>query len=111
MERINMKCMSEEHKECKGRLHSIKIDEKIKTPSGVIKMHDLDVLECDHCKERFYPAKTLKKISAYKKYSGKFVLRIDPVLHAELITKAKKHHRSLNQEVSHLLEDSLSHVS
>jgi hypothetical protein len=106
-----MKCISEEHKDCKGTLHSIKVDERIKTPNGFLKLRDLEVLECDQCKDRFYPAKSLKKISAYKKYSGKFVLRIDPILHAELITEAQKNHRSLNQEVSHLIEGSLLHTS
>jgi len=107
MSKKNMRCFSEEHQNCKGILQTIKIDKKIKTPKGSITLHDIEVLECDTCKDRFYPAKTLKIISAYKKYSGKFVLRVNPLLHAEIATKAKKHHRSLNQEVSYLLEDAL----
>ena len=103
----NMRCLSEDHPDCKGVLQSIKIDKKIKTSKGKVTLHDVEVLECDVCKEQFYPAKTLKLISAYKKYSGKFLLRVDPLLHAEIVTKAKKHHRSLNQEVSYLLEEAL----
>ena len=100
-------CISEENPSCKGLLHSVRIDKKIKTLGGMVTLRDLEVLECSICKERFYPAAALKKISAQKKYSGKFVLRVAPELHATLAEKAQKHHRSLNQEVAHLLETAL----
>ena len=102
-----MKCFSEENPDCKGIVYPVKVDEVVKNEVGTITLHDLEILQCDTCKEKFYPSKAIKKISAYKKYSGKFVLRVDPALHSELSTKAKQHHRSLNQEVIHLLEEAL----
>jgi hypothetical protein len=99
-----MKCFSEQNPSCKGTLFPIHLDKKIKTPRGTFLLRDLEVLECNICKERFYPAKTLRKISAHKNYSGKFVVRLDPEIHAELAFQAKKHHRSLNQETEYLLE-------
>jgi predicted HicB family RNase H-like nuclease len=100
-------CFSDDHPNCKGTLHPVTVHQTVKTESGSRAEIELELLECDTCKDRFYPSEAMKKISAYKKYSGKFVLRVDPTLHAELANAANKHHRSLNQEVSHLLEEAL----
>ena len=50
----------------------------------------------DVCKE--------KGIEPYKKYSGKFNLRIPPELHAEIATKASTEGKSLNQWIVETLD-------
>ena len=52
------------------------------------------------CEEKgIYPTKT---------YSGKFNLRIPPVLHSKIATRAIAEDKSINQWVSEALEDSVS---
>ncbi len=50
----------------------------------------------DFCKE--------KSIEPYKKYSGKFNLRIPPELHAEISSRASEEGKSLNQWVLETLD-------
>jgi predicted HicB family RNase H-like nuclease len=52
------------------------------------------------CEEKgIYPTKT---------YSGKFNLRIPPMLHSKIATRAVAEDKSINQWVSEVLEDSVS---
>ena len=53
----------------------------------------------DICKE--------KGIEPYKRYSGKFNLRIPPKLHAEITSKASAEGKSLNQWIAETLESAL----
>lgn len=98
-------CLSDKH--CSGRLKLKHINYAIKLKDRSVSVPDVEVWECDCCKERFYPYEASKKIDLYKKYSGKFMLRLEPEIHWKLARIAKKHHRSLNQEVNHLLESTL----
>lgn len=98
-----IKCLSD--KPCDGNLSLKRIDYTIKHESKTIVVPDVEVWECDTCREHFYPYETSKKIDLYKEYSGRLMLRIDPELHWKLIRMAKKHHRSLNQEINYLLEN------
>jgi predicted HicB family RNase H-like nuclease len=41
----------------------------------------------------------------YKKYSGKFNLRLTPAVHAEIATRAAAAGKSLNQWVAEMLEE------
>ena len=52
------------------------------------------------CEEKgIYPTKT---------YSGKFNLRIPPILHSQIATRAKAEDKSINQLISEILEYSVS---
>jgi len=48
-----------------------------------------------------------KGISPTKEFSGKFNLRIPPELHSEIAAKATGEHKSINQWVSEVLEQSV----
>jgi YgiT-type zinc finger domain-containing protein len=72
---------------------------------------DLDVEVCDHCGERVFDLAAVRQIEAYKRYSGRVLLRLDPELHRRLAELAKAHHRSLNEEMNLRLRESLSHVA
>lgn len=99
-----IKCISD--KSCNGNLVLKRVDYTLKHNGRTIVVPKVEIWECDTCKERFYPYEASKKIDLYKEYSGRLTLRINPKLHWKLIRLAKKHHRSLNQEISYLLEDS-----
>lgn len=98
-------CPSE--KPCKGHLVFKHVDYTLKAKDKTITVPDVEVWECDTCGERFYPYEASKKIDLYKEYSGKLILRLEPELHFKLARIAKKHHRSLNQEINYLLENTL----
>lgn len=97
-----IRCLS--NKSCKGLLTLKHIDYTLKHNGKTITVPKVEIWECDTCKERFYPHEASKKIDLYKEYSGRLMLRVNPKLHWRLIRLAKKHHRSLNQEISYLLE-------
>ncbi|MCK4248408.1 MAG: toxin-antitoxin system HicB family antitoxin [Candidatus Omnitrophica bacterium] len=96
-------CLSDKH--CKGHLVLRRVDHTIKLKNKIVLVPNIEVWECDLCGERFFPYETSKKIDLYKEYSGRLMLRLEPELHCKLIRMAKKDHRSLNQEIHHLLED------
>ena len=109
-------CLSD--KSCDGHLTFKRVNYTIKLSrkSGILPMAgkdrtvsvpDIEVWECDLCGERFYPYEASKKIDLYKEYSGRLMLRLEPKLHWKLARVANKHHRSLNQEVNYLLENTL----
>lgn len=96
--------------ECNGKLIKKYINYHQKISGKEIEIPDIEIFECDNCSEKIYPYKSAEQIEAYKNYSGRFVLRTNPVLHKRLVERAKKDRRSLNQEISILLEKSLSYV-
>jgi len=96
-------CLSDKH--CEGHLSLKRVEHKIKLKGKTVLVPDIEVWECDRCGERFYPYEASKKIDLHKEYSGKLMLRLDPELHWKLTRIAKKHHRSLNQEINYLLEN------
>lgn len=98
-------CLSDKH--CDGRLHLKRVDYSLKLKDKTISVPDIEVWECDSCSERFYPYEASKKIDLYKEYSGRLMLRLEPKIHWKLVRVAKRHHRSLNQEINYLLENSL----
>lgn len=49
-----------------------------------------------------------KGIEPFKNFSGKFVLRVDPAIHAAAALAAAAHGKSLNQWAAEILEISLS---
>jgi len=49
-----------------------------------------------------------KGINPKKEYSGKFNLRIPPGLHSQIAARATAEHKSINQLVSELLQQSVS---
>lgn len=67
----------------------------------------VEVWVCTTCGERVFPYESSRKIEACKHYSGTVSLRIEPPLHAHLVELARKSHRSLNQEITHLLKAGL----
>jgi YgiT-type zinc finger domain-containing protein len=89
---------------CQGTIEVQHITYPLKVGKKTIEVPDVEVWVCQRCGERFYPAASSRKIEAYKRYSGKFNVRVDPELHARLARQAEAHHRSLDQEISHLLE-------
>ncbi len=103
--REQIKCLSD--KDCKGNLHFRRIDHKIKVKGRTVTVPDIEAWECDKCGEYFYPYEASRKIDLYKEYSGKLMLRLEPEVHFKLIRIAKKHHRSLNQEINYLIEHTL----
>ncbi len=98
-------CLS--NKPCAGQLILKRVNYKIKLKDKIVSVPDVEVWECDLCGERFYPYEASKKIDLYKEYSGRLMLRLEPEVHWRLARVAHKHHRSLNQEVNHLLETTL----
>ena len=92
-------------KSCKGHLIPKRVDYTIKHNGKPLIVPDVEIWECDTCGEQFYPYEASKKIDLYKKHSGRFMLRIAPELHWQLVQLAKNHHRSLNQEINYLLEN------
>lgn len=96
----NPKCPSENQ----GHLTLRKINYQFKHKGKTIVIPDLEIWECDTCGEQFFPYEASKRIDFYKEFSGKLMVRIDPELHGKLNYLAKKHHRSLNQEIQNLLE-------
>ena len=99
-------CLSDKH--CNGHLSIKRADHTIKLKDKTITVPDIEVWECDRCGERFYPYEASKKIDLYKEYSGRLMLRLEPELHWKLVRIAKKHHRSLNQEIYCLLESQVA---
>ena len=98
-------CLSD--KPCDGHLTFKRVNYTIKLKDRTVSVPDIEVWECDLCGERFYPYEASKKIDLYKEYSGRLMLRLEPKLHWKLARVANKHHRSLNQEVNYLLENTL----
>jgi YgiT-type zinc finger domain-containing protein len=98
-------CLSD--KPCNGHLTFKRVDYVIKLKDKTVSVPNIEVWECDLCGERFYPYEASKKIDLYKEYSGRLMLRLEPELHWKLARVANKHHRSLNQEVNYLLENTL----
>ncbi|MEK6732534.1 MAG: toxin-antitoxin system HicB family antitoxin [Candidatus Omnitrophota bacterium] len=98
-------CLSD--KSCDGHLIFKRINYTIKLKDKTVSVPNIEVWECDLCGERFYPYEASKKIDLYKEYSGRLMLRLEPELHWKLARVANKHHRSLNQEVNYLLENTL----
>ena len=98
-------CLSD--KPCNGHLTFKRVDYAIKLKDKTVSVPDIEVWECNLCGERFYPYEASKKIDLYKEYSGRLMLRLEPELHWKLTRVANKHHRSLNQEVNYLLENTL----
>ena len=101
----NIPCLSD--KPCDGHLILKRVDYTIALKDRTVSVPDIEVWECDSCKERFYPYEASKKIDLYKEYSGRLMLRIAPDIHWTLVRIARRHHRSLNQEISYLIENSL----
>ncbi|MBU0700484.1 type II toxin-antitoxin system HicB family antitoxin [bacterium] len=103
-----IRCLSENP--CNGELHLKTIKYKLNVKGKIIAIPDIEVWECNLCREHFYPYESSKKIDLYKQYSGKIMLRINPEIHSKLVQIAKKHHRSLNQEINYLLrKNTLTH--
>mgnify|MGYP001564351522 FL=1 len=99
-------CLSDKH--CNGHLSLQRVDHIIKLKDKTVTVPDIEVWECDRCGEHLYPYETSKKIDLYKEYSGRIMLRLEPDLHWKLVRTAKKHHRSLNQEIYYLLESQVA---
>jgi YgiT-type zinc finger domain-containing protein len=68
---------------------------------------EVEVWVCEKCGERVFPYESSRRIETYKLYSGMVSLRIEPSMHARLAERAKQSHRSLNQEIVHLLKAGL----
>ncbi len=98
-------CLSE--KACKGHLKLKHINYKLKFKNKIITIPNIEVWECNQCGESFYTYETSKKIDLYKEYSGRLMVRLTPEIHWRLVGVARKHHRSLNQEINYLLENYL----
>lgn len=98
-------CLSD--KSCDGHLSFKRVNYTIKLKDKTVSVPDIEVWECNLCGERFYPYEASKKIDLYKEYSGRLMLRLEPEIHWKLTRVAKKHHRSLNQEINYLLENTL----
>lgn len=98
----NAQCLSGSG--CTGHLYPKHMDYKLKVSGKTVVVPDIEVLECDTCKERFFPYEASKKIDLYKEHSGRLMLRLNPEIHAKIIILSKRHHRSLNQEINHILE-------
>ncbi|MBU1121305.1 MAG: toxin-antitoxin system HicB family antitoxin [Candidatus Omnitrophica bacterium] len=98
-----IQCLSETP--CKGHLTIKKVNYTLKHNGKTIIVPEVEIWKCDTCGKYFYPYETSQKIDLYKEFSGRLMLRIDPKLHYRLIRLSKKHHRSLNQEITYLLEN------
>jgi YgiT-type zinc finger domain-containing protein len=93
--------------DCQGTIEVQHITYPLKVGKKTILVPDVEVWVCQRCGERFYPAESSRKIEAYKHYSGRLNVRINPELQAQLARQAKEHQRPLEQEVSELLEQGL----
>jgi YgiT-type zinc finger domain-containing protein len=86
--RIIGKCLSES--ECEGLMEVQSVDYPLRCGRKKIIVPEVEVWVCLKCGERVFPYESSRRIEAYKRYSG-----------------ARKSHRSLNQEITHLLKASL----
>lgn len=102
-------CLSE--KGCSGSLHLKRTKHAIRLKDRAVTIPDVEAWECDRCGERFYPYETSRKIDIYKEYSGRLMLRLEPEIHCKLTKIAKKHHRSINQEINYLLDSGIQGVA
>ncbi|MBI3950070.1 MAG: toxin-antitoxin system HicB family antitoxin [Acidobacteria bacterium] len=93
--------------DCQGTVEIQSVTYPLKVGKKTIEVPNVEVWVCQQCGERFYPAESSRKIETYKRYSGLLTVRVDPELHARLARQAQAHHRPLNQEISHLLEQGL----
>lgn len=109
MKQKKITCLSE--KGCKGTLHLKRIKHTIKLNGRRVTVPDVLVWQCDQCDEKFYPYEASRKIDVYKEYSGRLMLRLGPEIHYKLARIAKKHHRSINQEINYLLEKGIQDVA
>jgi len=100
------KCISE--KKCSGIMVEKQIDLKLKRGKKKVTIPEVCVWECDRCGEQMFPYESAEKVEAYKEYSGRLLVRVDPLTHKRIIEKAKKDHRSLNQEISYWIEHCLT---
>ena len=105
---MTQKCIFK--KNCSGKIIKTVTNYSLKINNKEIVVPDVEILKCDTCGEEMFPYKSAEKIEAYKNYSGRFIIRANPLLHKKLIEKAKKDHRSLNQEVTHILTNQLELV-
>src|SRR2546430_2430081 len=96
---VKYKCPS-----CKtGKTVIKKVNYQLKTKGGKkIIVPDLEIEECSNCGERIFSLEAARKIEAYKTHSGRLLIRLKPEIHAQLRELAKKHQRSLNQEINFL---------
>jgi len=97
-----LSCLSDT--KCTGYLIRKRVTRTINLKGRTVTVPDVEVWECDKCGEHFFPYEASKKLESGKKYSGRIMLRLKPETHRILDKMAKKHHRSLNQEITHLLE-------
>ena len=105
---VKYKCPS-----CKaGKTVIKKVNYQLKIKGGKkIIVPDLDIEECSNCGERIFSLEAARKIEAYKTHSGRLLIRLKPEIHAQLRELAKKHQRSLNQEINFLLENGIRKAS
>jgi YgiT-type zinc finger domain-containing protein len=92
------------------RLQRIAHELVVKRGKQVI-IPDLEVEVCDNCGEHIFDLEAARRIEAYKKHSGRFVLQLSPELYVSLSERAINHHRSLNEEINFLLSESLRRAS
>ncbi len=91
-----------------GTTRTIRIDYKIKDERGLeFVVPDLEVKECDFCGELIFNMAALRKARQQMGATEKLSIRLKPDLHATLLSRAKRSKRSLNEEVQHLIEESL----
>jgi len=73
---------------------------------------DVKVEVCDTCGEEVIEAKEIKRMEKIAKekfenqYTGRFFVKIDPVLHRKLVSVSEKNGRTLHQEIAIRLEKS-----
>jgi YgiT-type zinc finger domain-containing protein len=96
---------------CDGQVHRQQLDYTFKSNGKKITVPDLEILRCNKCHEIFFPAAANERIDLYQRFSGKFLVRIPPELHSQLTQVAKAHHRSLNQEITFLLSETLKEAN
>ncbi|MBI1745256.1 MAG: YgiT-type zinc finger protein [Acidobacteria bacterium] len=98
---------------CKeGTTEIKKINYQLKAKGGrKIIIPDLEIEECTHCGERIFGMKAARLIEVHKAHSGRLLVRLKPEVHAQLRELARKHHRSLNQEINFLLETGVDKAS
>lgn len=73
-------------------------------------VRDVLTWKCTRCRESLVHAREIREAEAAvrDRYSGQFRLRVAPELHQRLVKVARKHRRSLNQEIVHLIERALA---
>jgi YgiT-type zinc finger domain-containing protein len=103
------KCLSE--KGCDGIMEAQRLDYPLQRGRRKIIVPAVEVWVCTKCGERVFPYESSRQIEAYRRYSGTVSLRIDPPLHADLAERARKSHRSLNEEITHLLKSSIQQTA